>query len=636
MSDLLASKSLGEVLGDGGYRGDPVGDEHTLVVVDAATYTIVQANEAFHQWAQLPYPEAIGRPCYAVMAGRSSHCRENSGGCPVEEMLLSGKDRCRRLLYPNGDGRGRLELTGYPLTNEAGKIESVICLGLQRPAGGLAGPLRAEQRPRRQLDLLLRTAEEIHRLQNFCDLIHYVDDIFSACFPGTEFVPLLFNASREGFLEIECCREDLTARVKDLVRVANKAQGAAQVNLADIDRAGVYTGSRPGPLAPLFEPGAGRPARWLAVPVSDHYRCFGFFLLMGAGGESFGRSDIDFVRALVGQVATHLHQLAVAGSVAAVAREDPTVDSFQSEIVGRSKKMKEVFELIELVAGSDATVLITGANGTGKELVAHAIHRRSHRSDGPFIIANCSAYSPTLLESELFGHEKGAFTGAIRKKMGRIERAQGGSLFLDEIGDIAAATQVLLLRFLQDHRFERVGGEVTLEADVRILAATNRNLHREVEAGRFRDDLYYRLNVIAIHLPMLKERKEDIPLLCQHFLKRYTAKERKLIRGFSSGAMQTLLDYDWPGNVRQLENAVSHAVILAQDEIIHRRHLPRFLVGEGEPVAATSLAENERRLILRVLRESHWNKHEAARRLQISRSTLYSKIRRYRIEPHPG
>jgi DNA-binding NtrC family response regulator len=190
---------------------------------------------------------------------------------------------------------------------------------------------------------------------------------------------------------------------------------------------------------------------------------------------------------------------------------------------------------------------------------------------------------------------------------------------------------VLLLRFLQDHCFERVGGELTIETDVRVLAATNKELYKEVQGSRFRDDLYYRLNVITIHLPALRERKEDIPLLCQHFLAKNTLKEGKKISRFSPDAMQALMDYEWPGNVRQLENAISHAVILAQGEIIRRRHLPRFLKDSDEDILPTSLAETEKRLIQRVLKEANWNKHEAARRLRVSRSTLYSKLRRYNL-----
>ena len=265
-------------------------------------------------------------------------------------------------------------------------------------------------------------------------------------------------------------------------------------------------------------------------------------------------------------------------------------------------------------------------------MVARAIHNQSHRRDGPFVVANCSAYSPTLLESELFGHEQGAFTGAIKRKKGRVERAIGGTLFLDEIGNIALATQIVLLRFLQDHCFERVGGEETLGADVRVLAATNRDLYLEMEAGRFRDDLYYRLNVMNISLPCLRERKEDIPLICRHFLKKYNLKEGKEIQSISSSTMQILMDYEWPGNIRQLENSISHAVILSQSQVIEEKHLPYFLKQAKIDFPATSLAENERLLITRVLKQSNWNQHEAARRLNVSRSTLYSKIRRYGLK----
>ncbi len=349
--------------------------------------------------------------------------------------------------------------------------------------------------------------------------------------------------------------------------------------------------------------------------------------------QDFATEDLRFFEALFAQIAGYLRQLILQEAEIKQLRQKVGDRASYGEIIGQCAKMQEVYELIDLVSASDATVFITGENGTGKELVARAIHARSHRRKGPFIVANCSAYSPTLLESELFGHEKGAFTGAIRQKKGRIERAQGGTLFLDEIGDIAPATQILLLRFLQDHCFERVGGEETIMADVRVLAATNKDLYKEAEAGRFREDLYYRLNVISIHLPPLRERKEDIPLLCQHFLQKYNAKEGKNIQRLSPNTLQVLMDFDWPGNVRQLENAISHAVIVCQGEVIGRKHLPRFLKECAEETASTSLAEHERRLILKVLKEANWNKHDAARRLQLSRSTLYSKIRRYNLEP---
>jgi DNA-binding NtrC family response regulator len=348
--------------------------------------------------------------------------------------------------------------------------------------------------------------------------------------------------------------------------------------------------------------------------------------------QEYSREDLHFFHNLFNQIAGDIDHLVRHETEINLLRQEVTERTSHREIIGQSDEMQKIYELIDLVSGSDATVLIAGENGTGKELVAQAIHRASHRESGPFIVANCSAYSPALLESELFGHEKGAFTGAIKRKKGRIERAKGGTLFLDEIGDIAPATQVLLLRFLQDHCFERVGGEQTLEADVRVLAASNLDLYKEVEAGRFRDDLYYRVNVITVDMPPLRDRKEDIPMLCKHFLEKYSLKEGKQIQSFSSSAMQALLDHDWPGNVRQLENAISHAVILAQGAVVEGRHLPQFLKQVTAEPPSTSLAENERRLILAVLQESNWNKHEAARCLNISRSTLYSKIRRYSLK----
>jgi transcriptional regulator with PAS, ATPase and Fis domain len=375
-------------------------------------------------------------------------------------------------------------------------------------------------------------------------------------------------------------------------------------------------------------------ASWFGFPITRQEHGIGYFFLGTRDPREFSQADLYFFQALVAQIAGHLRALVLHEAEIQQLRQQVAEKTSHGGIIGQGKKMQEVYELIDLVSGSEATVLITGENGTGKELVAQAIHQQSHRRRGPFVVANCSAYSPTLLESELFGYEKGAFTGAIRRKKGRIERAHGGTLFLDEIGDISPATQILLLRFLQDHSFERVGGEELIEADVRVLAATNKNLYREVEAGRFRDDLYYRLNVITIHLPPLRERKEDIPLLAQHFLKQYSLKEGKRVAKLSSNAMQALMDYEWPGNVRQLENALSHAVILTQGEIIRGRHLPRFLREATDISVAASLADNERRLILRILTEANWNKHDAARRLQVSRSTLYSKIRRYGLEKH--
>ncbi|MEE9497427.1 MAG: sigma 54-interacting transcriptional regulator [Desulfobacterales bacterium] len=305
-----------------------------------------------------------------------------------------------------------------------------------------------------------------------------------------------------------------------------------------------------------------------------------------------------------------------------------------SGIIGKDPQMQNIYRLIEDIAPTDATVLIQGESGTGKELVAHAIHRQSPRRDKPFIVINCSAYPATLLESELFGHEKGAFTGAIRQKIGRFEQADGGTVFLDEIGEIAPSAQIQLLRILQSQKFERIGGEETLNVDVRILAATNKDLLREVTNGSFREDLFYRLNVIPIYLPLLRKRRNDIPLLARYFLHRFALEQNKEIQDFSSEAMRLLLDYPWPGNVRELENSIEHAAVLAKRSKVEILDLPSAIRDAAPPVSPQTpgtIFENEKKLLQEVLEECGWNKKKTALQLGISRSTLYEKLKKYQI-----
>ena len=299
-------------------------------------------------------------------------------------------------------------------------------------------------------------------------------------------------------------------------------------------------------------------------------------------------------------------------------------------ILGKNSRMQEIYEFISDIANTDSTVLVQGESGTGKELIARAIHFNSHRKTKPFVVANCSAYSQNLLESELFGHEKGSFTGAIRRKVGRFELAHGGTIFLDEIGEVSPPTQILLLRVLQDHRFERVGGEETLEVDVRVIAATNKNLTEEMKKGTFREDLYYRLNVIPIFVPPLRERKDDIPLLASHFLKKFTHEKKKEVASISPEVMETLLAHSWPGNVRELENILEHAIIIAKKDQILPKDLPRYLLQKPLPAQQlVSLQDYERSIILRTLEETNWNKYQTSKRLKINRSTLYGKMKRH-------
>jgi two-component system response regulator AtoC len=305
-------------------------------------------------------------------------------------------------------------------------------------------------------------------------------------------------------------------------------------------------------------------------------------------------------------------------------------------IISKSHKMERIFDLIATVADTRSTVLIQGESGTGKELIARAVHYESNRAHHPFVTVSCAALVESLLESELFGHEKGAFTDAKTRKRGKFELADGGTIFLDEIGDISPKLQLGLLRVLQEREFHRIGGEEPLRVDVRVIAATNRNLEEAVRAGTFREDLYYRLNVISIQVPPLRERKEDIPLLVEHFIEKINIESGAKVQGVSEEALLKLLEHDWPGNVRELENIIERTVIINKGGIIQPRDLPPYLLGkDGDGAFSTggkTLQEVERLHIRKVLDENEWNIQRSARVLGIDRSTLYTKIKRYDLK----
>ena len=313
-----------------------------------------------------------------------------------------------------------------------------------------------------------------------------------------------------------------------------------------------------------------------------------------------------------------------------------------TNIIGVGKAMQNIFDLIEKVADTDVTVLIQGQSGTGKELIARAIHYESSRSDKPLVVINCGAIPEALLESELFGHEKGAFTGAHNSRVGRFEMANGGTIFLDEIGEMSPALQVKLLRVLQERQFERVGGTKTIHVDIRIVAATNKNLTTAINNNTFREDLYYRLNVILIKAPPLKQRRSDIPLLVNHFLKNFQKKERQNITGFSPDAMNAMLEYGWPGNVRELENVIRQLIVLCENQIVGFEDLPEHIqqteISVTGSEAAPFLEEGisldnavkvyERKLIIDAMEKSNGIKAKAAKLLNIKRTTLVEKMKK--------
>jgi DNA-binding NtrC family response regulator len=388
----------------------------------------------------------------------------------------------------------------------------------------------------------------------------------------------------------------------------------------------------------------GHHADIVVVMMSGHQDVTAAVEAMKAGAfdylvKPFGREDV--VRAVQKALA---HRALL---VENLALKRQVRDQFaRSQVIGSSPLWHNICEMVEQIAPSRATVLITGESGTGKELIAGLVHHLSSRADRPFITLNAAALPATLLEAELFGYEKGAFTGALQRKPGRFELADSGTLFLDEIGDMPPEVQVKLLRVLQDGAFERLGGTRTLRVDVRVVAATNKELMQEVEAGRFRLDLYYRLNVITIQLPPLRARREDVPLLVGHFLRKYAAQNDKEVTGIQQQALQCLLGYDWPGNVRELENVIERAIVLAKGPTINIDDLPNHLRNDdgqkddAVPISndqfvlpgSATFADIERMAIAQALQRSGGNRQAAARSLNIGVATLYRKLKTYQLE----
>ncbi len=373
----------------------------------------------------------------------------------------------------------------------------------------------------------------------------------------------------------------------------------------------------------------------VTFPMRHENQILGAMLIACPGNCSCVTNELDIIDLILNQTSGAIQRSVSHEEEIRELKHRIEVTAEFSGLIGKDPKMQVIYKLIEDVAPTDATVLIQGESGTGKELVARAIHKQSQRREKPFVVINCSAYPATLLESELFGHEKGAFTGAIRQKAGRFEQADGGTVFLDEIGEISPTAQIKLLRILQSQKFERLGGEQTLSVNIRVLAATNKDLLKEVKSANFREDLFYRLNVIPIQMPPLRNRRNDIPLLARYFLRHFATEQETLAQRFSSEAMRNLLDYSWPGNVRELENSIEHAAVLAKGKYIEISDLPASLLlrtETGERARSSrSLVENERKLLMEVLEECDWNKKAAAHQLGISRSTLYDKLRKYQL-----
>jgi Nif-specific regulatory protein len=386
----------------------------------------------------------------------------------------------------------------------------------------------------------------------------------------------------------------------------------------------------------------------MAVPLHFGERIGGCLYFSKRRPNWFDASDVEVANAIAAQVVLAIQHQRVGEERGRARRLEQRLETLQSElgerygfdrIIGRAPALREVLQRAAKVAATDTTVLLTGESGTGKELVARAIHHASVRASGPFVAVNCAALPDTLLESELFGHERGAFTGADRQRPGRFEQAQGGTLFLDEIGELSAAVQAKLLRVLQEREFHRVGGTATLRADVRVIAATNRDLEKEVASGRFRDDLFYRLNVFAVHLPPLRARGDDVLLLADHFVRAIGGRMGKGEPGLSRDARDVLLFHSWPGNIRELSNAIERALIVSDGGLLTAAQLAIVTPRPRAPEAATatpapsqSLADWERQIVTDALRTAKGNKSRAATLLGLTRSQLYTRLKRFDLE----
>ncbi|MFV9645352.1 MAG: sigma 54-interacting transcriptional regulator [Desulfobacterales bacterium] len=435
----------------------------------------------------------------------------------------------------------------------------------------------------------------------------------------TEAIPVIFNEKKDEFIEVNGYRcpniEDKEELITAIASMTNP------MDIVDL-RAKGYSWLK------SFD---GYNSMTIA-PINNEGDIIGGLILFAFKPGVFSRDDLRFIYLMLSQVAGDLRRIALNDDRLKKLNDKFKMFSGFGGIIGKDHKMRQIYHLIVDIAPTKATVLIQGESGSGKELIAKAIHLNGHQKDKSFVVVNCSAYPHTLLESELFGHEKGAFTGAAHQRIGRFELANGGTLFLDEIGEIPLMSQVKLLRFLQFQKFERLGGTETIEVNVRIIAATNKDLQKEVEKGNFREDLYYRLNVIPVNIPPLRARKIDISILFDYFLKKLNSRGDKKIKGISSEATRLLMNYNWPGNVRELENIIEHSFILTKGKVINEQYFPfNITVNTEENKKISSFQENERRFLAKVLQEYKWNKSQVAKKLNISRSTLYAKLKKYNI-----
>lgn len=590
---------------------------------------IIWANRRTMEALGISHEQIAGEFCYKLFVGRDRPCND----CPSEKAKLDGGVR-RAVMYKDTIG-GRPSKTYWdcyavPIKNEYGETTNLI--QISRDVTDQMEAERELKRKHNALEAINGVLLRVTREYNLTGMSSVLVEILEHFYPEFEAWLFLLTPQRDSFyVPRPGTREGEGACYQRAVRECKRLnmEDALLCHLANDNVRPSCSGSEQTGYSPVIKEMARGFTAWMAVPIEVEQKCHGLLMLGSSSSTMDVSNDLVFVEALIRQVSGVIrYQVSKEAQEDAFRKQLAGPDKFMG-LIGQSQPMQKLYGWIESVANSANTVLITGESGTGKELVARAIHQAGRYSDKPFIVAHCSSFVPTLAHSEIFGHEKGAFTGAINQKKGRLERAQGGILFLDEVADLPLETQVLLLRFLQEKTYERVGGEHLLEANVRVVAATYKDVEKEMKAGRLREDFYYRLSVLPMKLPPLRERPTDITLLANHFLRTHSLIEGKEVVEFDSGAMKLLIDYDWPGNVRELQNTVARCVVLASGKRIGSETLPARIQDNRVVSTEGSLADNERALITRIMHECIGNKHQAARRLNISRGTLYSKLKKY-------
>jgi Nif-specific regulatory protein len=505
--------------------------------------------------------------------------------------------------------------------------EDIVTSGRSTPHG-------AEEPVSRDLQALIRISGAINAIRGLVALERPLLELIADVIPASRGAVLLSGerytdiVSTSGWSRLPHSERPVRISQPLIDRVLHDAVGILSRIAADEGQ----TGSSAGPGYSV-----------LAVPLVAFDERIGAILLEQDNVElPFDEGHLRLLMAIAGMAATALQHARHVATLEGANRMLQAQINLEHNMVGESTAMREVFRRISRVAPTDATVLITGESGTGKELVARAVHRNSRRAGRPFVAINSAAITPTLLESELFGHERGAFTGAVAQKKGKLETADGGTVFLDEIGELSLELQAKLLRVLEDRQFDRVGGTRGVRVDFRLIAATNRDLEQAIADGAFRRDLYHRLKVVSLSVPSLKERREDIPLLANWFVRRHADKARRTIAGFSPDALACLNAYEWPGNVRELENAVEHAVVLGFDSLILRDDLPEAVAdaaasacttpGSGTPLFHEAVMQAKKDLIVRAVEDARGNYTMAARALGLHPNYLHRLIRNLQLK----